>query len=57
MTGTPPGSAVPLFSATLYFVTIQQYLDKFTKLGRNKNKIGMDGWTKLLLRTNSKTEH
>ena len=57
MTGTPPGSAVPQSSATSYFVNIQQYLDGFTNLGRTENKIGIDGWTKLLLKINSKNEH
>ena len=57
MTGTPPGSAVPQSSATSYFVNIQQYLDGFTNLGHTENKIGIDGWTKLLLKTNSKNEH
>jgi len=57
MTGTAPGSAVPQSSAISCRVTIQQYLDGFTNLGRTKNKIGIDSRTKLLLKPSSKNEH
>jgi len=57
MTGTPPGSVVPQYSATSYFVNLQQYLDGLTNLGHTENKIGIEGRTKLLLKTNSKNEH